>query len=93
MQISICINADINRYQTILYDAPITKNEGGRVWLSVKYDDCYWDYELVDDYIDGEDQLGKFAHPIQTLGFTEGFWEGYRILNAEDCIADHLGFV
>lgn len=93
MQISICINADINRYQTALFGSPITKNQDGRVWLLVDYDDCDWDYELEDDYIDGEDQLGSFAHKIQVLGFTEGFWEGYRVLNSEDCIADYLGMV
>ncbi len=93
MQISICIQAEVDAHATSFYDAPIEDVTDGRVWLLVNYADCMWDYELVDDFIDGEQGGVPFSQPIQTLGDCEGFFEGYRILNAEDCISDYLGLV
>ena len=73
MQISICIQAEVDEHATSFYDAPIEDVTDGRVWLLVNYDDCMWDYELVDDFIDGEQGGVPFSQPIQTLGDCEGF--------------------
>ena len=93
MQTSICINAEINQYQTALFEAPIHKNEEGKVWLLVDYDECDWHHEIEQDYICGEEGGVEFKQPFQTLGYCEGYWEGYRILNAEEIISNKLGFV
>ena len=93
MQISICIQAEVDEHATSFYNAPIEDVTDGRVWLLVNYEDCMWDYELVDDFIDGEQGGVSFSEPFEILADCNGFFEGFRILNAEDCISDHLGFV
>ena len=93
MQISICIQSEVDKHATSFHDAPIHAVTDDRVWLLVDYGDCLWDYEIVKDYVDGEEGGVPFSEPFEILADCNGFFEGFRILNAEDCISDHLGFV
>lgn len=93
MQISICIQSEVDKHATSFHKAPIHDSTDGRVWLLVNYDDCLWDYDIVKDYIDGEEGGVSFSEPFEILADCKGFFDGYRILNAEDCISDHLGFL
>ena len=93
MQVSICIKATIDRYQTSMYSAPIEKTDEDQVWLLVDFNECDWSYDVTEDFIDGEDQHGHFSHPIQTLSKATGFWEGYKIINAEECVNRYLEFI
>ena len=90
---SICIRADVPVGATSFRGAPIQDVTGGKVWLLVDDDDCYWEPNIIEDFIDGEDQLGPFSEPTQTLDGCKGWWFGYSILNAEDCYAEREGFI
>ena len=90
---SICIVADVPHGVTSFKGAPIEDVTGDRLWLLVDDDDCYWEPNLVDDFIDGEESGVPFAKPIQLLDGCKGWWHGHSILNAEDCYAEKEGFI
>jgi len=90
---SICIRANAPSGATSFRNAPIQDVTDGKLWLLVDDDDCYWEPEIVEDFIDGEDQFGSFAKPIETLANCRGWWFGYEILNAEDCYSEREGFI
>lgn len=89
---SICIRAEVPHGATSFRGAPIEDVTGGKVWLLVDDDDCYWEPDFIDDFIDGEDGGVSFSNPIQTLKGCKGWWFGYKILNAEDCYIEREGF-
>ena len=90
---SICIVADVPAGATSFKGAPIEDVTGGRVWLLVDDDECYWEPTIIDSFIDGEEGGVPFASPTQVLEGCKGSWFGYEILNAEDCYADREGFI